>query len=90
MITADIMYERFFPSQFVSSNTGVVNVYNKDHCMTSQTPRPLKAIMNLTTSCTAATFNPNTEILAITSNFTEKAVKLVRNRQVSLRVKSQW
>ncbi|KAK7097439.1 U3 small nucleolar RNA-associated protein 18 homolog isoform X2 [Littorina saxatilis] len=59
------------------SNTGVVNTYDKDTCMTSQSPRPLKAIMNLTTSCTTAVFNPCTEILALASNVTEKAVKLV-------------
>lgn len=59
------------------SNTGVVNIYERESCLVSQTPRPLKAIMNLTTSCSAAVFNPTTEILALASDMTEKAVKLV-------------
>nr|KAG5711690.1 hypothetical protein BaRGS_016872 [Batillaria attramentaria] len=66
-------------SQYLAcgSNTGVVNVYNTDDCMLSRAPRPAKAIMNLTTSCSAAAFSPSTEILALASNFEEKAVKLV-------------
>ncbi|XP_076467976.1 U3 small nucleolar RNA-associated protein 18 homolog [Babylonia areolata] len=59
------------------SNTGVVNVYDREACLTSSSPRPLKAVMNLTTSCTAALFSPSAEILALASNLTEKAVKLV-------------
>lgn len=59
------------------SDTGVVNVYNTDDCFLSRAPQPAKAIMNLTTSCTAMTFSSSTEILALASNFEEKAVKLV-------------
>ena len=54
-----------------------MNVYDKDTCLRKQMPKPQKAIMNLTTSCTYSTFNPATEILALSSNLTEKAVKLV-------------
>ena len=63
---------------FSSSNTGVVNIYDKDTCMASQSPKPEKAIMNLTTSCTGAVFNSCTEILALASNLNEKSIKLVR------------
>ena len=63
---------------FSSSNTGVVNIYDKDTCMASQSPMPEKAIMNLTTSCTGAVFNSCTEVLALASNLNEKSIKLVR------------
>ena len=71
---------RFFLGFFIffSSNTGVVNIYDKDTCMASQSPRPEKAVTNLTSACTAAVFNSCTEILALASNLNEKAVKLVR------------
>ncbi|XP_069129328.1 U3 small nucleolar RNA-associated protein 18 homolog [Argopecten irradians] len=58
------------------SYSGVVNIYETETCRTSRTPKPLKALMNLTTPCTDAIFNPSSEILAMSSNFTEKAVKL--------------
>lgn len=47
-------------------------------CMKSNTPSPVKAIMNLTTSCSRTVFNPTTEILALASDMAEKGVKLVR------------
>ncbi|KAL8573466.1 hypothetical protein ACOMHN_032480 [Nucella lapillus] len=59
------------------SNTGVVNIYDRDSCMTSGNPRPLKVVNNLVTSCTSATINPSAEVLALASNLSEKAVKLV-------------
>ncbi|XP_033744002.1 U3 small nucleolar RNA-associated protein 18 homolog [Pecten maximus] len=58
------------------SYSGVVNIYETKTCQTSRSPKPLKALMNLTTPCTDAIFNPSSEILAMSSNFTEKAVKL--------------
>lgn len=70
------------------SNTGVVNVYDMDTCLSSRSPRPARAIMNLTTSCTTATFGGSSEILALASNFEEKAVKLVHFP--SLRVFSNY
>ncbi|XP_064609745.1 U3 small nucleolar RNA-associated protein 18 homolog [Liolophura sinensis] len=59
------------------SYSGVVNVYETSTCMASQNPQPLKALMNLTTACTEAVFNAQSEILALASDYTEKAVKLV-------------
>ncbi|XP_025088805.1 U3 small nucleolar RNA-associated protein 18 homolog [Pomacea canaliculata] len=66
-------------SQYLAcgSNTGVVNIYNTKDCLSSASHKPLKSIMNLTTSCTSSVFNPSTEILGLASNFTEKAIKLV-------------
>ncbi|ESO97326.1 hypothetical protein LOTGIDRAFT_114808, partial [Lottia gigantea] len=59
------------------SYSGVVNVYDREKCHQSLDPKPLKSIMNLVTPCTKAVFNSTSEILAIDSHFTEKAIKLV-------------
>ncbi|KAK3100299.1 hypothetical protein FSP39_017837 [Pinctada imbricata] len=59
------------------SYSGVVNIYDTDTCMKSRSPKPLKAVMNLTTTCSDAIFNSTTEILAISSDYAERAVKLV-------------
>lgn len=59
------------------SYSGVVNIYDTETCMSSSYPKPIKAIMNLTTSCSKSIFHPSTELLAISSDYTEKAVKLI-------------
>lgn len=59
------------------SYSGVVNIYETETCRASRSPKPLKAVMNLTTACTDAVFHPSSEILALSSNLTEKALKLV-------------
>jgi len=59
------------------SDNGVVNVYDMPSCLQSKYPHPLKAIPNLTTSCTSLKFNSTDEVLAVASNMQEKAVKLV-------------
>uniref|UniRef100_A0A6I8REP8 U3 small nucleolar RNA-associated protein 18 homolog n=1 Tax=Xenopus tropicalis TaxID=8364 RepID=A0A6I8REP8_XENTR len=59
------------------SNSGVVNIYNHEDCLQQTNPRPLKAIMNLVTSASSIIFNPQTEIMAVASNKTDDAVKLV-------------
>jgi len=58
------------------SYSGVVNIYNRNN-LSDKRPTPLKSIMNLTTPCTKALFNSTTEILALSSNYTESAVKFV-------------
>ncbi|XP_062621105.1 U3 small nucleolar RNA-associated protein 18 homolog [Saccostrea cucullata] len=59
------------------SYSGVVNIYDSQAILSSRSPTPVKAIMNLTTPCTKAVFNSTSEILALSSNYAEKAVKLV-------------
>ena len=59
------------------SYSGVVNIYDREVANKSRTPQPLKAVMNLTTPCTSMVFNSTTEFLAIASNYTEHAVKLL-------------
>ncbi|XP_067859922.1 U3 small nucleolar RNA-associated protein 18 homolog [Heptranchias perlo] len=59
------------------SSSGVVNVYSRDHCLDQTNPKPVKAIKNLVTAATSMAFNPTTEILAIASNATDDAVKMI-------------
>ncbi|MEE6506946.1 hypothetical protein FKM82_007912 [Ascaphus truei] len=59
------------------SNSGVVNLYNHDDCLQVANPKPVKSIMNLVTTATSLVFNAKTEILAVASNTTDEAVKLV-------------
>lgn len=68
----------------VGSNTGVVNLYNKKQTEVHCTPRPLRAVLNLTTSVTCLKFNTTSEILAMSSNYLHGAVKLLHTdeRQV--------
>lgn len=58
------------------SYSGVVNLYD-EMCTSEASPRPVKAVMNLTTPVTGLKFNASTEILAMTSNYTEQALKML-------------
>lgn len=66
-------------NQYVAcgSQSGIVNIYDADVCQKNRSPKPLKAIMNLTTVCNKAKFNCTSEILAILSNENMKSLKLV-------------
>lgn len=59
------------------SSSGVVNVYAQEDCMREAQPRPLKALMNLTTCASALAFNPTSEMLAMASSAVDEAVRLV-------------
>ncbi|VDI39498.1 U3 small nucleolar RNA-associated protein 18 [Mytilus galloprovincialis] len=59
------------------SYSGVVNIYEPSVCLKSRSPKPLKALLNLTTPCTNLVFNSTSEILAMCSDSAERAVKLV-------------
>ncbi|CAN9505102.1 unnamed protein product [Ophioblennius macclurei] len=59
------------------SQSGVVNIYSQDSCLTSPAPKPLKAVMNLLTSATSLAFNPSSEILAVASRVQDEALRLV-------------
>lgn len=62
------------------SQSGVVNIYSQEACLSSANPKPLKAVMNLLTAATSLAFNPTSEILAIASREEDDAVRLVRRR----------
>ncbi|KAJ1131926.1 hypothetical protein NDU88_010256 [Pleurodeles waltl] len=59
------------------SSSGVVNVYAQEDCMREAQPRPLKALMNLTTCASALVFNPTSEMLGMASSAADEAVRLV-------------
>lgn len=44
------------PQYFLRSDSGVVNIYDRS-CLSETTPRPIKAVMNLTTTIQRAQFN---------------------------------
>ncbi|KAM7344035.1 U3 small nucleolar RNA-associated protein 18 homolog wicked [Cochliomyia hominivorax] len=58
------------------SREGVVNVYDFDKVMLSQTPQPEKRFLNLTTSISCVRFNHSSEMLAFCSRLCNDAVKL--------------
>ncbi|CAH0481015.1 unnamed protein product [Peronospora belbahrii] len=55
--------------------SGVVNIY--DNAALTATPKPCKALMNLTTEVNHLVFNANAEILAIASRDMKNSLKLV-------------
>lgn len=59
------------------SRQGVVNIYDLRQSFTTRTPKPLKAIMNLTTSISSIKFNATSEIMAMSSNCIKDAVRMV-------------
>jgi U3 small nucleolar RNA-associated protein 18 len=59
------------------SGSGIVSIYDRESAMLSRVPKPLKHVKNLTTKCSGVLFNSQSEILAIRSNDSEKAIRLV-------------
>ena len=59
------------------SDSGVVNIYTREDIMTSANPKPIKAVLNLTTEIGKLKFNPSSEMLAMSSEVKENAIKLV-------------
>ncbi|CAC5403556.1 UTP18 [Mytilus coruscus] len=76
MKTRDCIH-RFIDDGSCGSYSGVVNIYEPSVCLKSRSPKPLKALLNLTTPCTNLVFNSTSEILAMCSDSAERAVKLV-------------
>lgn len=60
----------------VGSDSGVVNIYNKDDIYKSSC-KPLRAVMNLTTEVNKSTFNSTGELLAISSKEMKHSLRLV-------------
>ncbi|KAF8941163.1 U3 snoRNP protein [Haplosporangium gracile] len=71
----------------VGSRTGVVNVYDRT-CLETRTPKPLRAIGNLTTSIHTMRFNHDSQILAISSKARKDQLRLVHIP--SLKVFPNW
>ncbi|XP_034950766.1 U3 small nucleolar RNA-associated protein 18 homolog [Chelonus insularis] len=66
-------------SQFLAtgSKQGVVNIYETESVFSQRVPQPCKIVKNLVTPITAMKFNSTSEILAIASNLTENAFRMV-------------
>jgi len=69
------------------SNSGVVNIYD-ENCFDDRNPKPIKTVMNLTTSIHCVKFNPTSEILAIASMSVKNSLRLLHIP--SLTVFSNW
>ena len=66
------------------SSNGVVNMYDLDHVQTARDPKPLKSLMNLTTSVTRAQFSRDGKLLCIASKDKANAVKMVHVESMSV------
>ncbi|XP_061398049.1 U3 small nucleolar RNA-associated protein 18 homolog [Musca vetustissima] len=58
------------------SMEGVVNVYDFENVMQTQTPLPIKSFLNLTTAISCVKFNHSSELLAFASSRVPNALKL--------------
>lgn len=65
------------------SDSGVVNIYDST-LFESNSPKPVKVLMNLTTEATHMKFNCTSEILALASSHKQNAVKLVHFPSMSV------
>eukprot|EP00735_Rhodelphis_limneticus_P006608 TRINITY_DN19035_c0_g1::TRINITY_DN19035_c0_g1_i1::g.13942::m.13942 TRINITY_DN19035_c0_g1::TRINITY_DN19035_c0_g1_i1::g.13942 ORF type:complete len:544 (+),score=140.96,sp/Q9FMU5/UTP18_ARATH/47.02/4e-134,WD40/PF00400.27/13,WD40/PF00400.27/2e+02,WD40/PF00400.27/0.0013,WD40/PF00400.27/0.13,WD40/PF00400.27/47,WD40/PF00400.27/1.8e+02,eIF2A/PF08662.6/50,eIF2A/PF08662.6/2.8,eIF2A/PF08662.6/2.8e+03,DUF4591/PF15261.1/3.6e+02,DUF4591/PF15261.1/5 TRINITY_DN19035_c0_g1_i1:77-1633(+) len=70
------------------SDSGVVNLYNLDSCAQSATPKPLKAILNLTTTINSLNFNKDGQILAFSSELKKDSFRMFHTP--SLTTFSNW
>lgn len=86
--------DSFYSSSFDRSKSGIVNVYDSSQSFSdseeasTSIPKPLKSIMNLTTSISSMSFNGPSEILALASKTKKDALRLVH--LPSLTVFSNW
>ncbi|KAF9907888.1 U3 small nucleolar RNA-associated protein 18 [Linnemannia zychae] len=71
----------------VGSRSGIVNIYDRT-CLDSRTPKPLRAIGNLTTSIHTLRFNHDSQILAMSSKARKDQLRLVHIP--SLKVFPNW
>lgn len=59
------------------SDSGVVNLYERHEVMKRANPKPTKIILNLTTTIGQLKFNPTAEVLAMSSELKENAIKML-------------
>uniref|UniRef100_UPI00358EF957 U3 small nucleolar RNA-associated protein 18 homolog isoform X1 n=1 Tax=Myxine glutinosa TaxID=7769 RepID=UPI00358EF957 len=65
------------------SESGIVNVYEKDACLQTRIPKPLKILKGLVTSVSQLAFHPSGEMLATASSQKADALCLVHMRSLS-------
>ena len=66
------------------SSSGIVNIYNRRELFKNTKPIPEKVVSNLTTSISKIKFNPTSEILALTSELKENAIKMLHLPSMSV------
>lgn len=66
------------------SSSGIVNIYNRSELMKSTKPTPEKVVTNLTTTISQVKFNPTSEILALSSEVKENAIKILHLPSMSV------
>ncbi|KAI8597009.1 WD40-repeat-containing domain protein [Dissophora ornata] len=71
----------------IGSRSGIVNIYDRT-CLTTRTPKTLRAIGNLTTSIHTMRFNHDSQILAIASKARKDQLRLIHIP--SLKVFPNW
>lgn len=59
------------------SDSGIANIYDYNQAQIETAPKPLKTISNLVTKLNRCKFNHNTELLVLSSDEMDNALKLV-------------
>ena len=59
------------------SDSGAVNLYRHADVLGSVRPEPVREFLNLTSPVTSLAFNPTSELLAISSKYVQRALRLV-------------
>ncbi|KAI8808686.1 WD40-repeat-containing domain protein [Cladochytrium replicatum] len=72
----------------IGSKSGIVNIYSGADCHSSERPKPLKSIPNLTTSIHQLRFHPDSQILAISSRARKDSLRMLN--LPSMRVYPNW
>ncbi|ORX63246.1 WD40 repeat-like protein [Basidiobolus meristosporus CBS 931.73] len=70
------------------SQSGIVNIYESASLQSTDSPQPVKSIMNLTTNVTAMKFNHDSQILGISSRAKKDQFRLVH--MPSMTVFNNW
>jgi len=59
------------------ADSGVVNIYRSREVVNNAAPRPIRAVMNLTTQIDSLVFNADSQLLACSSRFKQDSLKVV-------------
>ncbi|KAJ1973773.1 U3 snoRNP protein [Dimargaris verticillata] len=72
----------------IGSETGIVNIYDRASIQASQTPKPVKVVMSLTTRITQLMFSPSAKLLLLASAGSKGSLRLVH--MPTLNIITQW
>lgn len=68
----------------IGSNTGAVNLYRFDDVLKQTDPKPLKSILNLTTSISTLRFNHDGQLLMISSNLKDDSIRIFNTHTMTV------